>query len=107
MKYPERLSPERLFFLTKEERAIYESEWANFSTELSNDVTESDSNDEYVNEQVDSIYQDLFNDIISETNYNEFKKLLDEEIIYFNEISQLADNQLFEGQPGVDHMKWL
>jgi hypothetical protein len=52
MKYPERLSPERLFFLSKEERAIYESEWANFSTELSNDVTESDSNDEYVNVHV-------------------------------------------------------
>ena len=93
MKYPERLSPERLFFLSKEERAIYESEWANFSTELSNDVTESDSNDEYVNEQVDSIYQDLFNDIISETQYNEFKTLLDEEIKNFNETQQTIDNQ--------------
>ena len=111
MKYPERLSPERLFFLSKEERAIYESEWANFSTEVSDAVTESDSNDEYVNEQVDSIYQDLFNDIISETHYNEFKRLLDEEIKNFNETQQTINNQtvalLLEGQPGKDHMAWL
>jgi len=107
MKYPERLSPERLFFLSKEERAIYESEWANFSTEMNNAVTENDSNDKYVNEQVDSIYQDLFNDIISETHYNEFKKLLDEEIKHFNETSQLADSQVFEGAEGKDHMAWL
>jgi len=93
MKYPERLSPERLFFLSKEEREIYESEWANFSTEVNDVVTESDSNDEYVNEQVDSIYQDLFNDIISETQYNEFKTLLDEEIKKFNETQQTINNQ--------------
>jgi hypothetical protein len=105
MKYPERLSPERLFFLTKEERAIYESEWAEHLNKQDNDITINDT--EYVNEQVDSIYQDLFNDIISETHYNEFKKLLDEEIKYFNETSQLTDNQVFEGAEGVDHMKWL
>ena len=50
MKYPERLSPERLFFLSKEERAIYESEWANCSIETNNAITESGSNDEYINE---------------------------------------------------------
>ena len=107
MKYPERLSPERLFFLNKEERAIYESEWAGRSTETCDVVTESDNSDEYVYEQVDSIYKDLFDDIINETQYNEFKKLLDEEIKYFNEMLQLSDNQLFEGQPGLDHMAWL
>ena len=105
MKYPERLSPERLFFLTKEERAIYESEWAEHLNKQDNDITVDDT--EYVNEQVDSIYQDLFNDIISETHYNEFKKLLDEEIKYFNETSQLDDNQIFEGAEGKDHMAWL
>lgn len=104
MKYPERLSPERLFFLNKEERAIYESEWAGRSAETCNVVMESDNNDEYVHEQVDSIYKDLFDDIINETQYNEFKKLLDEEIKYFNEMTQLSVN---EGAEGVDHMKWL
>ena len=39
MKYPERLSPERLFFLTKEERAIYESEWAEHLNKQDNDIT--------------------------------------------------------------------
>lgn len=104
MKYPERLSPERLFFLNKEERAIYESEWAGRSVETCTIVTESDNNDEYVHEQVDSIYKDLFDDIINETQYNEFKKLLDEEIKYFNEITQLSVN---EGAEGLDHMAWL
>ena len=104
MKYPERLSPERLFFLNKEERAIYESEWAGRSAETCTVVMESDNNDEYVHEQVDSIYKDLFDDIINETQYNEFKKLLDEEIKYFNEMTQLSVN---EGAEGVDHMKWL
>ena len=91
MKYPERLSPERLFFLTKEERAIYESEWAEHLNKQDNDITVDDT--EYVNEQVDSIYQDLFNDIISETQYNEFKTLLDEEIKKFNETQQTINNQ--------------
>lgn len=104
MKYPERLSPERLFFLNKEERAIYESEWAGRSAETCTVVMENDNNDEYVHEQVDSIYKDLFDDIINETQYNEFKKLLDEEIKYFNEMTQLSVN---EGAEGVDHMKWL
>ena len=104
MKYPERLSPERLFFLNKEERAIYESEWAGRSVETCNVVMKSDTNDEYVHEHVDSIYKDLFDDIINETQYNEFKKLLDEEIKYFNEITQLSVN---EGAEGLDHMAWL
>ena len=107
MKYPERLSPERLFFLNKEERAIYESEWAGRPAETCDVVTESDNSDEYVHEQVDNIYKDLFDDIINETQYNEFKKLLDEEIKYFNETLQLTDKQLVEGAEGVDHYKWL
>lgn len=80
MKFPERLSRERLFLLSKEDRAIYEAEWKDkpilpesvtydFSTIFEQSEIDSVKENSYVMEQIDYLYQDLFNDIINEDEF--------------------------------------
>ena len=111
MKYPERLSPERLFFLSKEERKIYESEWGNKPAQ--NQVPESKQTaepmmDSELSESIDDIYKSIFKDVMNESGYEDFRRLLDEELKANKELygDSEAVNEAI-GAEGVDHYKWL
>ena len=116
MKFPERLSRERLFLLSKEDRAIYEAEWKDksvlpesatydFSTIFEQSEIDSVKENSYVMEQIDYLYQDLFKDIINEDEFvnvaKEIEKQLNEN---FNKSSQLLE---YQGAEGLDQTAWL
>ena len=116
MKFPERLSRERLFLLSKEDRAIYEAEWKDkpvlpesatydFSTIFEQTEIDSVKENSYVMEQIDYLYQDLFMDIINEDEFGNVAKEIEKELL--NE--QLKSSQLLEyqGAEGWDHTKFL
>lgn len=117
MKFPERLSRERLFLLSKEDRAIYEAEWKDkpvllksatydFSTIFEQSEIDSVKENTYVMEQIDYLYQDLFKDIINEDEFVNVAKEIEKELNRnFSESSQLSINEA--GQPGWDQTRWI
>ena len=82
MKFPERLSNERLFLLSKEDRTIYEQEWGSrnvpendvlpdFSKIFEDEEIDEVSENEMVSEHLNVLYDDLFKDIINEDEFFE------------------------------------
>ena len=116
MKFPERLSRERLFLLSKEDRAIYEAEWKDkpilpesaiydFSTIFEQSEIDSVKENSYVMEQIDYLYQDLFKDIIKEDEFVNVAKEIEKELNEnFNKSSQLLE---YQGGEGWDQTKWI
>lgn len=116
MKFQERLSRERLFLLSKEDRAIYEAEWKDkpvlsesaaydFSTIFEQSEIDSVKENSYVMEQIDYLYQDLFKDIINEDEFINVAKEIEKELNEnSNESSQLLE---YQGAEGWDQTKWI
>lgn len=119
MKFPERLSKERLFLLSKEDRDIYEQEWGsrnvlendvlpNFSKIFEDEEIDEVSENEMVSEHLNVLYDDLFKDIINEDEFFEIQKNIKEDLkFYFNKNSQLSAIQEAVGAPGEDHLSWV
>ena len=117
MKFPERLSKERLFLLSKEDRAIYEQEWGSrnvpennvlpdFSKIFEDEEIDEVSENEIVSEHLNVLYDDLFKDIINEDEFFEIQKNIKEDLkFYFNKNLQLIVNESIG--TGSDHMRWL
>lgn len=89
MKFPKRLSKERISLLSAEDKAIYEKEWASFSQ--SGQVSESGESsfilelisEEYIKESTDianaivleemrNLYEEVYKDIIPESEFEDF-----------------------------------
>ena len=119
MKFPERLSKERLFLLSKEDRAIYEQEWKeksvpkddvlpDFSKIFEDEEIDEIAENKIVSEQLNFLYRDLYRDIIDEEEFVKMEKNINEELKNnFNKNTQVSVIQEAMGQPGPDHMKWL
>ena len=111
MKFPERLSKERQFLLSKEDRAIYEEEWKGVPEFPSSDenpvIFEDVDQDENssVMEQLNAIYEDIFKDVISDEQMSQIRNELMEELN-----SQYAKSAVlleYQGAEGWDHTKWI
>ena len=118
MKFPERLSKERLFLLSKEDRAIYEQEWKeksvpkyvvmpDFSKIFEDEEIDEIAENKIVSEQLNVFYRDLYKDIIDEEEYVQIEKNIGEQLKNnFNKNSQVSVNEAV-GQPGKDHLAWI
>ena len=113
MKFPKVLSKERISLLSLEDRKIYEAEHAydNVTTllpprlfedvDMFNETIDEDVDYEsiarrIVNEELDSIYEEFFADVMSKNDYSNT----------LTNYTQLLDKQLVEAE-GLDAYAWI
>lgn len=109
MKFPKKLSPERLSLLTLEDRKIYEDEWRNApqTSILDGPATfDSDKIDDkkIIREELKTVYDEFVYDTVDKQEYQKFISE-NRDIFYFNENAQLAVNEGVAGE-GYDALYW-
>lgn len=126
MRFPKKLSKERLSLLSDEDKKIYESEWSEVRTSLDDIFDEKSLNESTVTTSTGEVSQDIkfaleeldymfrtdLYGLMSEEEYQKFKEdfIAEQSVISLESDSDLQynHNKLQEiGQPGHDQTAWL
>ena len=119
MKFPKRLSKERISLLSVEDKAIYEKEWGQFSkyeqSIQSDGFVPEIISEEYIKESTDianaivleemrNLYEEVYRDIIPESEFEDFLS----EMFVNNKDRDNDNTQLItENAEGQDAYAWI
>ena len=121
MKFPNDLSKERLSLLSKEDRAIYESERKQrneekiqrifadnsvmeaLSEDIFEDVDEEDDTEYFINDEMDVLYEKMLAEIMPIEEFNEAKS----EVLSLLDSIQEEKQPINEGAEGQDPYAWV
>ena len=121
MKFPNDLSKERLSLLSKEDRAIYESERKQrneekiqrifadnsvmeaLSEDIFEDVDEEDDTEYFINDEMDVLYEKMLAEIMPIEEFNEAKS----EVLSLFDSIQEEKQPINEGAEGQDPYAWV
>ena len=119
MKFPKRLSKERISLLSVEDKAIYEKEWGQFSqyekSMQSDGFVPEIISEEYIKESTDianaivleemrNLYEEVYRDIIPESEFEDFlSEMFDNSTDRDNDNTQL----ITENAVGQDAYAWI
>ena len=121
MKFPNDLSKERLSLLSKEDRAIYESERKQrneekiqrifadnsvmeaLSEDIFEDVDEEDDTEYFINDEMDVLYEKMLAEIMPIEEFNEAKS----EVLTLLDSIQEEKMPINEGAEGQDPFAWV